>query len=197
MKQRIVLGCILALTCTVISAQSSMKSIFNGKNLKKWTVPENNIYWTAQDGILSVRNGPNKKGSILWTKKKYQNFEMELDFKMGDGTVDSGVFIREEKLQIQIGESGSLKRDMTASPYIPGMSYPVEAADIPKLLNPKGWNTMKIKAVDKLTQVWLNGQEVMNYTYEEGISKGPIGLQLHGNRDMNVDFKNLRVRKIK
>ena len=44
--------------------------------------------------------------------------------------VDSGIFIRGENPQnpqIQIGISGSLNRDMTASPYVPKQGYPIEA----------------------------------------------------------------------
>ena len=60
-------------------------------------------------------------------QEKVQNFVVQLDFKFGEGTVDSGIFMRgddEKNPQIQIGESGSLKRDMTASPYVPKSGYP-------------------------------------------------------------------------
>ena len=127
-----------------------MKKAFNGKNFKGWTVPENNIWYTAADGILSIKSGPDKKGSIIWTEKQYENFIIEADFKMGEGIVDSGFFLRTENEQIQIGISGSLKRDMTGSPYIPGKGYPVEATNVKNLLKLSDWNTMKIKA-DKKT----------------------------------------------
>ena len=47
------------------------KAIFNGKDLTGWKVPENNIWWLVNDGILQVRSGPKKKGGILWTEKEY------------------------------------------------------------------------------------------------------------------------------
>ena len=52
-------------------------------------------------------SGPKKKGSVLWTEKAYGNFMMELEFRFGEGVVDSGVHVR-NKDQIQIGISGSL-----------------------------------------------------------------------------------------
>ena len=110
--------------------EPKLKKIFNGKNLDGWVAPEGNIWWKAEKGILSAQSGPEKKGSILWTNKEYKDFVIQTDFKFGEGTVDSGIFIRTENEQIQIGESGSLKRDMTCSPYIPGKGYPVEAANI-------------------------------------------------------------------
>lgn len=176
-----------------------MKSIFNGKSFKHWEEPENNIWWSVNDGILHVENGPDKKGSTLWTKKQYKDFVVQLDFKMGKGTVDSGIFMRGDGAdapQIQIGISGSLKRDMTGSPYVPKQGYPVEAEGIKKLLKSDDWNTMKAQAVGNVYTVWLNGEKVMIYTLENAKLKGPIGLQLHPSREMSIDFKNIMVGKL-
>ena len=176
--------------------EPKMKKIFNGKNLKGWVVPENNIWWSAADGMLSVKSGPDKKGSILWTEDEYEDFIVQADFKMGDGTVDSGIFLRSESQQIQIGISGSLKRDMTASPYIPGKGYPVEAEGVEDLLKMDAWNTMKVQAIDNVYTVWLNGEEVMTYTSDNASDEGPIGLQLHPNNEMSIDFRNIMVGEI-
>ncbi|MFY0652554.1 MAG: DUF1080 domain-containing protein [Cyclobacteriaceae bacterium] len=193
MKLQIILLTALVIgTMTSASAQK-MKPAFNGKNLKGWAVPENNIWWTVNDGMLSAKSGPDKKGSILWTAKDYEDFVIEADFKYGDGTVDSGIFLRTEKQQIQMGISGSLKRDMTCSPYIPGKGYPVEASNIKKLLKTKDWNTIKVKAEKNIYTVWLNGEQVLKYESEDAIDKGPIGLQLHPKREMNIDFKNISI----
>lgn len=168
-----------------------MKKIFNGKNLKGWEIPEGNIWWSANGGILTAKSGPDKKGSILWTKQEYEDFVIQLDFKFGEGTVDSGIFLRTDTQQIQIGESGSLKRDLTCSPYIPGKGYPVEAENIPSLLKMEDWNTIKVEAMGSVYTVWLNGEEVLEYDSDTAIDKGPVGLQLHPNRDMHIDFRNI------
>lgn len=179
-----------------VYAQQELTSIFNGKDLSGWVVPENNIWYKAQDGVLKIKSGPEETGSILWTEASYANFIMEFEFKMGAGTVDSGVFIRSDKEQIQIGISGSLKRDMTASPYIAGKGYPVEASGVANLLDEDGWNDMTIVAKGPHYTVWLNGAFVMNYTSDSGFEEGPVGIQLHGNRDMEIDYKNLRIAKL-
>ncbi len=176
--------------------EPKLNKIFNGKNLDGWVVPENNIWWTIHDGILTAKSDPDKKGSILWTEKKYKDFIFQTDFRFGDGTVDSGIFIRTDKEQIQLGISGSLKRDMTCSPYIAGKGYPVEAKNIKKLLKPHDWNTVKVKAVGNKYTVWLNGEEVMTYDSETAVEKGPIGLQLHPNREMQIDFKNIKLAEL-
>ena len=197
MKKIISILSILFFIATVVQAQEpKMKKIFNGKSLKGWKAPENNVWWSASKGILFVKSTPEKKGSILWTEKSYENFVFQADFLMGDGVVDSGIFLRSENDQIQIGISGSLKRDLTGSPYIPKLKYPSEATAAKDVLKPKDWNTMKIKVVDKTYTVWLNGVEVMNYTSESIPASGPIGIQLHPGNEMSISYRNIVVAKL-
>ena len=177
---------------------NSSNTIFNGENLNGWKVPQGNEkagWYNVINNVLEIRSGPKKKGSVLWTEKEYGNFEMELEFRFIGGTIDSGIHLRNSD-QIQIGISGSLKRDMTCSPYIPGRGYPVEAKNIQKLLKSKGWNQMKIRAVGPKYTVWLQGQEVMNYESGSAKKEGPVGIQLHGNRSMKIDFRNLSINEI-
>jgi hypothetical protein len=183
------------LLTVIVSTQAQdpkLKKIFNGKNLKGWVEPANNVWWTVNDGVLFVKSTAEKKGSILWTESKYENFIIQADFLMGDGTVDSGIFLRSEHDQIQIGISGSQKRDLTASPYIPKKGYPVEAK-VKDILKLKDWNTMKVKVVGSTYTVWLNGNEVMTYTSENMPASGPVGFQLHPGNEMSCSFKNIRL----
>jgi len=176
--------------------QIAMTSIFNGKNLDGWKVPKENIWWKVEGRVLKVRSGPEKKGSSLWTEKEYTDFVLEFDFKMGEGTVDSGILVRNHKEQIQIGISGSLKRDMTGSPYIQGLGYPVEAEGVQELLKLKDWNQMKIKVQGKQYTVWLNGKQVISYESATAIAKGPIGIQLHMGRQMAIDYRDIRLAEL-
>lgn len=169
--------------------------IFNGKDLAGWKAPENNTWWLVEDGVLQVRSGPKQKGSILWTEKEYNNFVFECEFRFGEGTVDSGIMVRNSD-QIQIGISGSLKRDMTASPYIPGKGYPVEAEGVADLLKAKDWNHLKVVAEGKKYTSYLNGKKVMTYESDSAIEKGPVGLQLHVKRDMTIDYRNIKLAEI-
>lgn len=187
----------MALAVPVFAAEETedqkLPLAFNGEDLSGWKAPEDNIWWKVEDGILKVQSGPERKGSTLWTEKEYENFIMEFEFKMGEGTVDSGVYVRNSKEQIQIGISGSLKRDMTGSPYISGKGYPVEAEGVKELLKLDGWNAMTIVAKGDDYAVWLNGEFVMHYESESAAEKGPIGLQLHGNRVMSIEYRGIRI----
>jgi len=198
MNSKLICCVVFLASAAALIAGPKLKPIFNGNDLSGWAVPKGNDeagWYKAVDGVLKIRSGPNKKGSILWTKKKYRNFVMEFDFRMGEGRVDSGVHVRNPD-QIQIGISGSLNRDMTCSPYIPGKGYPVEAKNIKKLLKPKGWNTMRIQAIGKEYTVWLQGEKVMTYKSDSAIDEGPIGIQLHGGRVMGIDYRKLKLAEL-
>ena len=200
MNKRFLFPSFLALTLVAasltlfsnLSAEEKLTPLFNGKDLSGWKAPENNTWWLVEDGILQVRSGPDKKGSVLWTEKDYENFIIELDFKFGEGVIDSGVHVRSED-QIQIGISGSLKRDMTGSPYIPGKGYPVEAEGVKELLKMDDWNHMRIEVRGMEYICWLNGKKVMTYTSNTGKAKGPIGIQLHPDRDMSIDYRDIKI----
>src|SRR5210317_1682767 len=138
---------VLFLSSAACAAAEELPVIFNGKDLKGWKVPDDNIWWRVEEGVLQVRSGPKQQGQTLWTAQEFKNFVMEFDFRFGEGTVDTGVFVRSEREQIQIGISGSLKRDMTGSPYIAGKGYPVEAEGVKKLLKLTDWNTIKVQAI--------------------------------------------------
>ncbi len=173
--------------------------IFNGSDLEQWNVPEDNMWWSIENGTLWAKSDPDKIGSILWTNKTYTDFVVQLDFKFGEGVVDTGIYMRgdnRKNVQVQIGISGSLKKDMTGAPYVPTLGYPVEASGVEALLDQKGWNTIRAKTVGNTYTVWLNGIEVMNYELENANLKGPIGLQLHPGNEMTVQFRNIMVNEL-
>lgn len=172
---------------------SDLPAAFNGHDFSGWKVPEGNIWWSVDNETIHLKNGPDKKGSTLWTKRAYQNFIMEFEFQLGEGRVDTGIFIRTDKEQIQIGESGSLKRDMTGSPYIAGKGYPQEAKGVKELLDLKGWNQMTIVAIGNNYTIFLNGQHVNSYNSDSSVTSGPIGIQLHGNREMSASYRRIHI----
>ena len=199
MKQIAVVIIIMALAVSSVLAVDKqgtapeLKPIFDGKSLSGWTVPADNIWWKAKDGVLSATSGPRKKGSILWTKKKYKDFILQTDFRFGEGTVDSGIFLRTDKQQVQLGISGSKKRDMTGSVYVPGRGYPLEAEGVKELLKPRDWNTLKVQVVGNVYTIWLNGKQVLIYTAQRAIEEGPVGLQLHPGKKMKIEFRNIQL----
>ncbi len=168
-------------------------ALFDGKTLDGWKATAAPEYWTAKDGVLIGKSDAKKTGSILWTTKDYGDFVLEGEFYY-NGKIDSGFFLRNESEQIQLGISGSLKRDMTCSPYIgKKKGYPVAAVGVDLLLKEGEWNPIKIEVKGKKYTVTLKGKQVLEYTTDAEPVDGPIGLQLHPGVEMEIHFRNLRL----
>jgi hypothetical protein len=82
---------------------------------------------------------------------------------------------------------------MTASPYVPKQGYPKEATLVKELLKQDGWNEMEAEAIGNRYRVWLNGKQVMDYTLEDANLSGPVGLQLHGKREMEIWYQSIDI----
>jgi len=164
--------------------------LFDGKSLTGWKVSGGDC-WKAGEGTLTGESNEKKEGSILWTEASYKNFTVELEFRFS-GEIDSGVFLREENEQIQIGVSRSLKKDMTGSPYIASQKgYPAEAKGVKEALKQGEWNKLKIIVSDKNYRVFLNDAEVLNYDSAPKALSGPVGLQVHPGVQMKIEFRHL------
>ena len=169
--------------------------LFNGKDLKGWLIESKSgiSHWSVKEGTIYTKNDPSHQGSILWTQKHFTDFTLTLDYKNGEGKIDSGVMLKRNHDQIQIGISGSLKRDLTAAPYIPKKGYPTESKKAIAAVKPKGWNTLKIEVRGSTYKTWLNGVQGITYTSESAIEKGPLGLQLHPGNTMEISFRNIKI----
>jgi hypothetical protein len=193
----------ITLACLMLSglkmhAAGEWVTLFNGKDLTGWKVPANNVFWKVVEGVLVGENDETLKGSMLYTEKSYRDFIFEADVRW-EGDIDSGYMVREPELQMQIGISSSLKRDMTCSFYTGGAErYPVagQAKDVDKYLKPGQWNNIRLQAKGNTFTVWLNGHQVTEYTNEKYAGAAPIGLQIHPKVKMKVEFRNIRIKEL-
>ena len=167
-----------------------LPSIFNGRDLAGWKAAEG-PFWKVVDGILVGENDAEKKGSMLYTERDYGDVILEGEVRW-TGEIDSGFMLRRPEIQLQIGVSRSLKRDMTCSFYVGGYPEEAQAKRAGDLLLPGDWNRIRIRARGDTFTVWLNGEEVSRYTTPAPSAPGPIGLQIHGGLAMKVEFRNLR-----
>lgn len=169
---------------------ASLPPIFSGHDLTGWKVP-NDSYWTVTDGVLVGQSDEAKRGSMLYTDKPYGDVIVEGEVRF-TGEIDSGIMVRKPELQVQIGVSRSLKRDMTCSFYTG--TYPEEARAVraAELLKAGGWNRIRLEAKGDTFTVWLNGEQVSQFKDPKYSEPGPIGLQIHGGLVMRVEFRDLR-----
>jgi hypothetical protein len=205
--------------------------LFNGKDFDGWrqcngtAMPAN---WVIEDNAMKVLIGEGKNpgqgagGDILFSDKKYKNFELSIDWKASK-MANSGIFYYVREVpgkpiyyaapEIQVLDNVNATDNKIES-HLAGSLYDLIAAD-PKTVNPAGnWNTCLIKVKDGKATVSMNGKEVVSYTHwtpewdemvanskfksfpgwTEGISKeGYIGLQDHG---YPVWFRNIKIREL-
>ena len=186
-----------------VDAADGLKPLFTGTNLAGWKVPEPNPFWRTVDGVLVGENDEKLKGHTLHTEQSYTNFVVELEARW-TGEIDSGVMMREPEMQVQFGISRSLKRDMTGAYYLakhsvnPKSGYPDagHAKGFEKLFKKDDWNRFRIEAKGDTFTVWLNGEQISQYTDARYSGGAPLGLQVHPGLKMKVEFRNIRAKRL-
>lgn len=176
------------------AADEELPLIFNGKDLSGWQMPDPNPWWSVFDGVLVGQSDEKMKGNDFYTEKSYGDVIVETEVRFADG-IDSGIFLRKPQLQVQIGVSRSLKKDMTCSIYARG-KYVAVAKGVDKLLKLNEWNKIRVEARGSKYKVWLNGQEVLDYEDAGFPDAAPIGLQIHPGLKMKVEYRNLRAKAL-
>ncbi len=198
---------LLCLLCSAVALCSGasaawdgdFQKLFDGRSLAGWQVEGKGDHaqqWKVVDGCIVTENktGP---GSNLWTQKSYRNYELKLEFQTLSKDYDTGVFLRGDGHQVQIGISGSLKVDMTACIYAPidkRGGYPGKTDKVTAVNQVGKWNTLRIVLQGKRVQTFLNKEPMVDYQCLNIKREGPIGLQLHGGREMKVRFRNIQLR---
>lgn len=167
-----------------------LEPIFNGRDLSGWKAPEG-PFWRVEEGTLVGENDAALKGSMLYTDRAYGDVVVEADCRFA-GEIDSGIMVRKPELQVQIGVSRSLKRDMTCSFYTGKYPEEARAPRAADLLKPGDWNRIRLEARGDTFTVWLNGEQVSSYTSAKYDGPAPIGLQIHAGLPMKVEFRNIR-----
>jgi len=205
MKSLRLLAAFAALVVSASAADVKLESAFNGKDLSGWKTSGADVFWTVTDGVLAGENKDSfkdyKKGNMLYSEKSYQDVVIECECRF-NGEIDSGIMVRRDAagkkdIQMQIGVSRSLKKDMTGAFYIG--KYP-EAGWAPKvatLWKNGEWNKIRFQAKGDTYTVWINGEQVSNYVDANYPKAGPIGLQVHGGVNMKVEYRNIAIGEIK
>jgi hypothetical protein len=170
--------------------------------------------WKMEDGVLGVAG----EGDDIWTKAKYGNFVLDLEFKL-DTATNSGVFLRtgdikewlHTAIEVQILDSYG----KTQPPReVCGAIFDCLAPSKIAVRQPGEWNHYTITARDNKIYVVLNGEQIINMdlnkwtqahknpdgtpnkfnnAYKNMPRVGNIGLQYHGHP---IWFRNIKIRTI-
>jgi len=88
---------------------------------------------------------------------------------------------------------------MTACIYAPKDdkgSYPGQTEKVAEFHKVGEWNHLRIIVTGKRIQTFLNGEPFVDYESITLSDSGPIGLQLHGNVHMAVQFRNIKIKEL-
>ncbi len=174
---------------------------FNGKDLTGWKDAKDNKFWKVVDGVLVGENDEKLKGNMLYTEKAYGDVIISLECRFS-GEIDSGIMVRRDKsgkkdLQMQIGVSRSLKKDMTCTFYVGKYPEAGWAPKVEKLWKKDEWNKIVFRAKGDTYTVWLNGEQVSNYVDAGYPKAAPVGLQVHGGVKMKVEYRDIQIAELK
>lgn len=210
MKRTILLATAILLALFTLSCTQQSEKIFNGKDLNNWNfvvennaVPADEVY-SVKEGMIVVKGEPL---GYMYTKKKYSNFTLELEYRWGNEASNSGVFFLIEEptnpfpngieCQLMAGKAGDLVllggSDLNEYTLPEGVTerpaFPVIDKKSTSSEKPIGeWNKVKITVKDGAFQVYING--TLQNSATSKVKEGHIGLQSEGGE---ILFRNLRL----
>ncbi|NWK56126.1 DUF1080 domain-containing protein [Verrucomicrobiaceae bacterium N1E253] len=194
-------------------------SLFDGKTLEGWRnykgegVREG---WQVVDGTMQHT----KKGGDLITNKKYQDFELKLEWKISERG-NSGIFLSVIEEPAKIYFSGIEMQILDDESHPDGKFVKHRSGGCYGLYQPPAgavaavgsWNKVRVLKQGDHYQFFLNGVKTADFKTESeafktlvkkskfkkwpefaSSLKGHIGLQDHGDV---VNFRNLKIREIK
>lgn len=201
--------------------------LFNGENLDGWrgyNAEAPGEGWIVRNGaiVLDVDADTDEQtAGDLITEQQYENFELELEWKLTAGG-NSGIFygvreIADHAVAYQSGIEMQILDDVRhpdgqAPETSAGACYALYAPEN-KVLHPVGtYNSVRLIVNDGHVEHWLNGRKIVEYEigsddWNERIAnskfadwehfgqyrRGHIGLQDHTDR---VWFRNIRIREL-
>ena len=207
MKKNVLSSIALAATLLLglpmgVSAQKTHK-LFNGKNLNNWNfvveknaVPAEQVFG-IQNGVIHIKGQP---FGYMYTKEKYSNYKLHVEWRWPDGASNSGIFllIADPKnpfpngieCQLHAGDAGDfvlLGGSELAEFEGPRPEFPVVKKAHDSSEKPVGeWNEANIFVKNGVITVYING--VYQNTGTNKVKEGFVGLQSEGH---DVQFRNV------
>lgn len=174
---------------------------WEGDTIKTWKISQGEI----RGGSLSESVPHN---DFLCTTTSYDNFILKLKFKLegGEGFINAGVQFRSKRASDPAYEMIGYQADLGNKYY--GALYDESRRDvvlegpdsitISKIIKLNDWNDYEIKAEGNRIQIFLNGQQTVDYTEPDSTisQQGLIGLQIHGGGMALVSYKDITLVKI-
>jgi len=196
--------------------------LFNGQTMDQWRCYKMDKVqgWIIEDDAMKALGLPDGKGGDVITRETYKDFELSLEWKVGQES-NSGIFFHvvegdDYDAVYMTGPEYQLLDDVgfpTSKPvHNSGANYDMHAPVFGQVKTLDEWNTARIVVKGAHVEHWLNDRKVVEYEmwtpewYEiknnskwqdaEGYGKykeGHIALQDHGGTTM---FRNIKIRRL-
>jgi hypothetical protein len=212
---------VVLLPVFAIAQNNNMQTIFNGKDLKGWTMflQKHGLNNDPQNVFRIENNELHVSGQdfgYIATEKSYRNFHLSLDFKWGEKRYpprlnekrDAGICFNVEmtsnkiwpksaECQIQEGDVGDLWLIDSVTAFVDGIS--TEPKDYARVMKshdaerPRGeWNTVEVISENGKFRFIVNGKVVNEGEYLS-VTSGRILLQSEG---AELFYRNIRIREL-
>ena len=178
------------------------ESLFNGEDLSGWK-KVGNEKWVVEGGAIHGAGISDEYG-YLATEKTYKDFHLSLRFKCeADG--NSGVYLHTQfegdTPKIIAGRQIEIDRTIgnhTGGIYGDDKGWIVwPAPELETVIRPNDWNDMLIMVEGNRYRSYLNGVEMIDFTYPSpGSTEGVIALQLHSGGEGRMRFKDIFIRDL-
>lgn len=192
------------------SCNQQSGEIFNGKDLSNWefvvennTMPADEVY-SVEDGVITIKGEPL---GYMYTKEKYSDYTLELEYRWVGEASNSGVFVLIEdpanpfprgiECQLKAERAGDfvllngaelneyvLPEGVTERPKFPVIEKKNQTSE-----KPVGeWNKVKIIVNQGNITVYIN--DILQNAATSEVMEGHIGLQSEGK---SIEFRNIEL----
>lgn len=195
----------LAAACAHAEDEPGFVALFDGKTLKGWE--GNQDVFRVVDGAIvgGSLDKPVARNEFLCTRDDYGDFELRAEFKLVGRGANGGIQFRSRRIpnhhevrgyQADLGDGwwGSLYDESRRNKVMAAAEKEVIRA----ALKHDDWNEYRIRCEGPHIQLWINGQQTVDYTEKEtGIEpRGLIGVQIHGGGPSEAWYRNLRIQPL-
>jgi hypothetical protein len=196
---------LLLAAAPVAAAEDGFESLFDGRSLDGWE-GDTKIFRVVDGAIVGgTLDARIARNEFLCTKRDFADFEIRLKFKLLGKGANAGVQFRSRRIpnhhevkgyQADLGDGwwGSLYDESRRNKVLIG----ADPAVVKKALKRDDWNDYAVRCQGPRIQIWLNGQQTIDYTEpDDRIERdGLIGLQIHGGGPSEAWYKDLRIKKL-
>ena len=201
-------GLALCLDAQKNSTKGNWISLFNGKDLTGWKQLNGHAKYTVKDGIIIGTTVNDEPNSFLATEKNYDDFILELEFKV-EPNMNSGIQFRSEsKADYNNGQVHGYQMEIDPSTrawsggiYDEGRRlwlYSLEYNDPAKKAFHNGeWNRYRIECIGNTVRTWVNGIPAAHLV-DDLKTTGFIALQVHSigkpeEAGRQIMWRNIRI----